>query len=306
MQGTVTAHHFATRLPTWWSSAAARRSGYPMDQSPAVAIAGIQRSARRPRVRRKLASRFSLLGHSSSVHFESYRQECSCHAPCRPVSPRPAASLGETRLRATATLQETYHLLGTCGVWSPWDVEKKQRGQAGFSGRRKTTAARADYSGERRWISLGGQKAGLWWGYDVCVEGGMLRSVTSPAQRGRSDAVAAGRRCVALTCGAPPTTAPPSPSPAARTLPEGEVAALLAAQHSSIRKSDIFSPQTGEAISCPYQSLSSRRITTSQSSLLSVGGKPTLAATPPFIRLTMEVCSRPPTRGLNQRTEYWP
>ena len=44
-----------------------------------------------------------------------------------------------------------------------------------------------------RWISLGGQKAGLWLEYDVCVEGGMLRSVTSPAQRGRSDAVAAGR-----------------------------------------------------------------------------------------------------------------
>ncbi len=44
--------------------------------------------------------------------------------------------------------------------------------------------------GGRGW---GGKKAGLWLGYDDCVDRGLLRSFTSPAQRGRSDAVAAGR-----------------------------------------------------------------------------------------------------------------
>ena len=92
-------------------------------------------------------------------------------------------------------------------------------------------------AGGRDW---GGKKAGLWLGYDVWVDGGFLRAVTSPAQRGRSDAVAAGRGCVAVTCGATPTSASPSPSPEARPLPEGEVAALLPAQHSSIRESDMF------------------------------------------------------------------
>ncbi len=100
-------------------------------------------------------------------------------------------------------------------------------------------------AGGRGWP---GQKAGLWLGYDVCVDGGLLRSVTSPAQRGRSDAVAAGRGCVAVTCGATPTSASPSPSPEARPLPEGEVAALLAAQHSSIREFDIFATPL---LACP-------------------------------------------------------
>ena len=35
-------------------------------------------------------------------------------------------------------------------------------------------------TGGRGW---GGKKSGLWLGYDVCVDGGLLRSVTSPAQR---------------------------------------------------------------------------------------------------------------------------
>ncbi len=49
-------------------------------------------------------------------------------------------------------------------------------------------------AGGRGWP---GQKAGLWLGFDVCVGEGLLRSVISPAQRGRSDAVAAARgvRC---------------------------------------------------------------------------------------------------------------
>ena len=61
-------------------------------------------------------------------------------------------------------------------------------------------------------------------------------------QRGRSDAVAAGRGCVALTCGATTTAAPPSPSPAARTLPEGEVAALLARRRNTARFGQSASP----------------------------------------------------------------
>ncbi len=57
--------------------------------------------------------------------------------------------------------------------------------------------AKRGLRGVRPW---GGKKAGLWLGCDVWVDGGLLRSVTSPAQRGRSDAVAAGRVCVAVTC----------------------------------------------------------------------------------------------------------
>ncbi len=80
-------------------------------------------------------------------------------------------------------------------------------------------------------MAFQGRRRVLFWCFrrpcGVSVNGGLLRTFTSPAQRRRSDAVAAGRGCVAVTCGLTPTSASPSPSPEARPLPEGEVTAKL-------------------------------------------------------------------------------